>query len=253
MWLCPFVQQTIGPCPPDWFPTDDCYWLRGLTPAPWTCRPLSDSATWHGTGLWTAKSSLPTTNLAFGNGSGPYSTSARHRVVAWAVVAYDIDTWQEVATMYGSVEDQQTVPRAEAKAFEMLLEHTTGPIHLAATDSSSTCRRFSKVKQAITRPSQSNLTIWSSIYQHSKGRHVKLTWTRAHLTEEEHRTEFGEDAHWMWVVNRAAEKLANTHAQDLANEHNLSQQSLQSEWIDPSMLANPDQAHPYSPTLAPGW
>ena len=134
-------------------------------------------------------------NLVFAtDGSGgPHSQDPRRRRVAWAAVAMtDTVPFPVVGSMWGTVEYAQTVPRAEAKALEQLLQHTTGTVRVAI-DAKAVARRFHKQPQARTKPSSSNQSLWESIRFLRKGKQVTVSWTKAHLTQEEHSIRFGEE------------------------------------------------------------
>ena len=104
---------------------------------------------------------IPTTNLVFGtDGSGgPASKDKRLRQCSFAVVALNKDTRQAVATLTGSIQGSQTVPRAEAAALLWLLKLTTGPLE-SSIDAQAVLKRWKKLPQP---KATSNMDLWGPI------------------------------------------------------------------------------------------
>ena len=235
MWKCPSMLAQVGDFPPTWPVQDNCYWNRGLVPITWTTNPLPTSFEWHGNGIWEDHHMVDGANLVFAtDGSGgPHSQDPRRRRVAWAVVAMtDTEPFPVVGSMWGTVEFAQTVPRAEAKALEQLLQHTTGTVRVAI-DAKAVARRFHKQPQARTKPSSSNQSLWESIRFFRKDKQVPVSWTKAHLTQEEHRIKFGEEKFWQWRGNQQADELASSFASEISDKMDPTQvrQEINS-WID---------------------
>lgn len=138
-------------------------------------------------------------NLVFAtDGSGgPHSQDPRRRRVAWAVAMTDTVPFPVVGSMWGTVEYAQTVPRAEAKALEQLLQHTTGTVRVA------------------------NQSLWESIRFFRKGKQVTVSWTKAHLTQEEHSIRFGEEKIWQRRGNQQADELASSFAAEISPKNRI--------------------------------
>ena len=136
LWKCPAVSARLGPIPEVWDMSLDeeglqSLWLQGLVPACLTALPdevyVNESqCICTATGLWESSQSLDVSQFYFGtDGSGgPFSSEPRLRLCAWSVVAIRrVAPFDVQATLGGPLPGyEQTVPRAEAHAIQMLFQ-----------------------------------------------------------------------------------------------------------------------------------
>eukprot|EP00973_Karenia_brevis_P066177 9197701-Karenia_brevis.AAC.1 len=106
-----------------------CFWLRGIIPACWTSAKCE-----HEEQMWFYGEARPDTKAtveeAYVDGSGTTS-DPRLRRTGFAACWLDRQHTQVLGAILGNTPpDDQTVPYAELLAIVVILEHTTGPIHI---------------------------------------------------------------------------------------------------------------------------
>ena len=149
---------------------------------------------------------------------------------SFAVVALDKDTLQEVATLRGSIQGTQTVPRAEATALLYLLKYTTGAVE-SSIDAQAILKRLRKLPQP---KATSNMDLWRplSTHKHHRGQQTVLHWVNSHQTLEHFQANNPDLPPWIRWTNHKAVAAAEQYATHLAEELNLANKVWAAEWVD---------------------
>ena len=134
---------------------------------------------------------------------GPRGEDPRLRVVSWAVVAiqWHSDTapkFTRIGTMTGSLQVGATVNDGESVALDYLAQWTVRSLQVAVGS-----------KIAIKRVQVPNIDsimpeLWST--PRAKRDFLEVTWTKSHLSEDQHEQRFGANFAWAWAANKEADQ-----------------------------------------------
>ncbi|CAE7334827.1 unnamed protein product [Symbiodinium microadriaticum] len=145
------------------------------------------AATFGHQGIFTGEF-LPVDNVYFGTDAsgGPRGEDPRLRVVSWAVVAIRWHPeaqlkYTRLGTMTGTLQIGATVNDGESVALDQLAQRTNQAIQVAVDS-----------KIAIKRVHIPN---------------IEVTWTKGHLSEEQHGQKFGPAQAWAWAANLEADQV----------------------------------------------
>jgi len=228
-----WAEHDIGPDPSwdiDYPNPPPCFVVRGLVPKEATAHPplTPEQLQIRCSGVF-AGELLPAKGLFYGTDAsgGPKGEDARLRVVSWAVVAirltqnHDADPlYDVVGTMTGSLQVGATVNEGEATALDQLAARAPAQVNVAV-DSKVAIRwcRASSGKQP--KPS-----IWTTSAEERDK--LQLTWTKGHLSRQDHANRFGKQAMWTWFANEEADKLSGLRSEEVFSY----EQAARTEAID---------------------
>ena len=213
-----WAEVDIGPDPAwrDLFPrAPECFQIRGLVPKYATQHPLLTEAQLQPTktGIFTGEF-LPDSQVYFGTDAsgGPKGEDPRLRVVSWAVIAiqWHPETqpiYTRLGTMTGSLQIGATVNDGESVALDQLAPWTKHPIQVAV-DSKTAIKRVHTPNIEIRMPG-----LWSTPQE--KRSLLQVTWTKGHLTAEQHSQRFGPSQAWAWTANLEADKECGARSQSV--------------------------------------
>ena len=211
-----WAEVDIGPDPAwrDLFPqAPECFIVRGLVPKLATQHPQLTQAQLQPrkTGIFTGEF-LPVDNVYFGTDAsgGPRGEDSRLRVVSWAVVAiqWHPETkpkYTRIGSMTGSLQIGATVNDGESVALDHLAQWTTRSIQVAV-DSKIAIKRVHVPSIDIRMPG-----LWST--PREKRSLLQVTWTKGHLSEEQHGQKFGPAQSWAWAANLEADQVCGAQSQ----------------------------------------
>ena len=228
-----WAEHDIGPDPSwdiDYPKPPPCFVVRGLVPREATAHPplTPEQLQIRCSGVF-AGELLPAHDLFFGTDAsgGPRGEDPRLGVVSWAVVAIRLKhnhdagpLYDVVGTMSGSLQVGATVNEGEATALDQLAARAPAQVSVAV-DSKVAIRwcRASKGKQP--KPS-----IWTTSAEERDK--LQLTWTKGHMSRQDHANRFGQQAVWAWFANEEADKLSGLRSEEVFSH----EQAARTEAID---------------------
>ena len=213
-----WAEVDIGPDPAwrDLFPqAPECFKVRGLVPKLATQHPQLTQAQLQPrkTGIFTGEV-LPVDNVYFGTDAsgGPRGEDPRLRVVSWAVVAIQwhpetTPKFTRIGSMSGSLQVGATVNDGESVALDHLAQWTTRSIQVAV-DSKIAIKRVHVPNIDIRMPG-----LWSTPQE--KRSLLQVTWTKGHLSEEQHEQKFRPAQAWAWAANLEADQVCGARSQEV--------------------------------------
>ena len=196
---------------------EPCHKVRGLVPKRATQHPqLSQTQLQTSkTGIFTGEF-LPVDNVYFGTDAsgGPRGEDPRLRVVSWAVVAIRWHPeaqlkYTRLGTMTGTLQIGATVNDGESVALDQLAQRTNQAIQVAV-DSKIAIKRvhIPNIEVRISMPG-----LWSTPQE--KRSLLQVTWTKGHLSEEQHGQKFGPAQAWAWAANLEADQVYGNRSQQV--------------------------------------
>ena len=189
--------------------------VRGLVPKSDTQHPqlTKTQLQVRKTGIFTGEF-LPDNNVYFGTDAsgGPRGEDPRLRVVSWAVVAIQWHPeaqpkYTRLGAMTGSLQIGATVNDGESVALDQLAQWACQSIQVAV-DSKIAIKRV-RVPNIETRMPG----LWSTPQE--KRALLQVTWTKGHLTEEQHALRFGPSQNWAWAANLEADQECGARSQSV--------------------------------------
>ena len=211
-----WAEVDIGPDPVwrDMFPqAPECFKVRGLVPKRATQHPQLSQAQLQTskTGIFTGEF-LPADNIYFGTDAsgGPRGEDPRLRVVSWAVVAIQWHPemqmkYTRLGTMSGTLQIGATVNDGESVAQDQLAQWTNQAIQVAV-DSKIAIKRMHIPNIEVRMPG-----LWSTPQE--KRSLLQVTWTKGHLSVEQHGQRFGPAQEWAWAANLEADQVCGSRSQ----------------------------------------
>ena len=213
-----WAEVDIGPDPAwkDLFPrAPECFLIRGLVPKCATQHPVLSEAQLQQTktGIF-AGEFLPDSQVYFGTDAsgGPKGEDPRLRVVSWAVIAIQWHpetqpNYTRLGTMTGSLQIGATVNDGESVALDQLAQWTNHPIQIAVDSKIA-------IKSVHTPNIERRMPgLWSTPQE--KRSLLQVTWTKGHLTAEQHSQRFGPSQAWAWIANLEADKECGARSQSV--------------------------------------
>ena len=210
-----WAEVDIGP-DPEWrnlFPqAPECLKVRGLVPKHATQHPQLTKVQLQvrRTGIFTGEI-LPGDNVYFGTDAsgGPRGEDPRLRVVSWAVVAIQwhpetTPKFTRIGTMTGSLQVGATVNDGESIALDYLAQWTTRSVQVAV-DSKIAIKRVQVPNIESSMPE-----LWST--PQAKRSLLEVTWTKSHLSEDQHGQRFGPAFAWAWAANLEADQVCGARS-----------------------------------------
>ena len=209
-----WAEVDIGP-DPTWkelFPeAPECFGVRGLVPKQSTLHPALTPAQLavRKEGVF-AGEFLPDSSIFYGTDAsgGPRGLDPRLRVVSWAVVAIrlriDVPSasgsleYTVVGKMTGTLQISATVNDGESVALDQLANWATGQIQVA-TDSKIAIRRCRVPDIESKHPA-----IWTAPLD--RRALLQVSWTKGHLSLNQHSQRFGSNMAWTWAANLEADR-----------------------------------------------
>ena len=213
-----WAEVDIGPDPAwrDLFPqAPECFKVRGLVPKLATQHPQLTQAQLQirKTGIFTGEFLL-VEKVYFGTDAsgGPRGEDPRLRVVSWAVVAIrwhpeTTPKYTRIGSMSGSLQVGATVNDGESVALDHLAQWTTRSIQVAV-DSKIAIKRAQVPNIDIRMPE-----LWSTPQE--KRCLLQITWTKGHLSQEQHEQKFGPAQAWAWAANLEADQVCGARSQEV--------------------------------------
>ena len=182
-----------------------CLWQRALMPASYVQTPLLNTEE-RLEGDWPT-GPLPEDVVIGTDASGSrFSSDPRLRAVGWAVILARKTPQGLVvlAKASGVLPRPSTIVDGEVHSIAKALELCPGLLDIT-TDSKVSCQ------QAISRKVTAKHSLaWKPQWEErSRG---KLTWVKAHLSQELFQARFGASEMWRWHLNAAADELAGQRA-----------------------------------------
>ena len=215
-----WAEFDLGP-DPSWsadFPNQPpCFVVRGLVPKAATTHPLltPNQLATHCTGVF-AGEFLPVSDVFYGTDAsgGPRGSDPRLRVVSWAVVAIRLRPGSEggpehevLGTMTGTLQIGATVNEGESVALDQLAARLRSKANVAV-DSKIAIRWCQLSGSKQPRPD-----IWTTSDEDREL--LQLSWTKGHLTKQEHTQKFGQDYVWAWFANTEADRCSGQRSEEV--------------------------------------
>ena len=215
-----WAEVDIGPDPAwkELFPAaPECFGVRGLVPKQSTVHPAltpSQMAV-RKEGVFTGEF-LPVGPIYYGTDAsgGPRGLDPRLRVVSWAVVAIRLRfgepsasgslKYSVVGKMTGTLQIGATVNDGESVALDQLARWATGQIQVAA-DSKIAIRRCRVPDIESKQPA-----IWTAPQERRDL--LQVSWTKGHLSLDQHSQRFGSNMAWTWAANLEADRECSSRS-----------------------------------------
>ena len=159
---------------------------------------------------------LPAKDVFYGTDAsgGPRGSDPRLRVVSWAVVAIRLHPGSEGApeyevlgTMTGTLQIGATVNEGESVALDQLAARLRTKANVAV-DSKIAIKWCHASGNKQPRPD-----IWTTSEEDREL--LQLSWTKGHLTKQEHAVKFGHDHTWAWLANNEADRLSGHRSEEV--------------------------------------
>jgi len=161
---------------------------------------------------------LPGEAIFFGTDAsgGPRGLDARLRVVSWAVIAVSVKgdprvvsppDYKIVGKMTGTLQIGATVNEGEATALNKLASWAKEPVRVAV-DSKVAIRWCKTSDIEVKMPA-----VWTAPQEQRELLHI--SWTKGHLSAEQHNQRFGHNMAWAWAANLEADKECSARSAEV--------------------------------------